>query len=380
MDICARKEPWFCKPFAFFLMLELLLFMFNSDKYFQLSGFYIPLIVALGFGVFSFIRYGYEKIQILCLALMVSLLFSMLLGGLAFNRGYLLSYLVGILLLFEFSCMDISKKTLSLITNSYIASAALISLIIIVFQQRYYQLEANRLTIQIGSNPLIDPNYLAAFLAIPFILAFYQLLRKKHRIFSLVTAAIICTGVLLTGSRGGLVAIALGAAFAFFSVIKITKKIFFILLFSGIFLVIAGAAVLPTESIERLFNIGEWLGDPSNLRRFKLWENAIRTISMKPLFGYGPLSTGEIIGNALGDFEPAHNTFFDICLQGGLVFTSMILGVMGYTFFGRRKNKLAKCICLTTAVVSIFIGAEASLYFWLNLGLAVCLVRRDSNE
>ncbi len=377
MDLNEYKESWYCKPFAVLLMLELTLYLFNGDKYFQLSGFYLPLIAALVFGLFSLIRHSYEKIHFICMALIAVFVISMINSISHLNRGYTLSYLVGMLLLLEMSCMDLSPRTLNQIKNAYILSALLISALIIIFRARYYADESNRLTIQIGSNPLIDPNYLSAYLTVPFVLAFKDILTRKNKVFPIVSALMIAFGILLTGSRGALVSIAIGSICIFFSFVKLTLskalKIFIPLI---ALLAVVAFIALPKESLDRLLNIGEWISDPSNVKRFGLWDNAIKAIAKQPLLGYGPQSTSDIVGSVLDIYEPAHNTFFDMCLHSGIAYIAVLSLIIGYILI-IKKNKAAKCICLTSLIASIFIGAESSLYLWLNLGLSVSLIRGE---
>ena len=51
MALNKTKESWHNQIFIFFLMVELVLFFLNGDQYFQLSGWYLPLLGALLFGL-----------------------------------------------------------------------------------------------------------------------------------------------------------------------------------------------------------------------------------------------------------------------------------------------------------------------------------------
>ena len=56
MHIRTKKDALNMRALVFFLTMEIALYMFNSDKYMQLSGFYLPLILAIGIGFLTIIK------------------------------------------------------------------------------------------------------------------------------------------------------------------------------------------------------------------------------------------------------------------------------------------------------------------------------------
>ena len=125
MHIRTKKDALNMRALVFFLTMEIALYMFNSDKYMQLSGFYLPLILAIGIGFLTVIKSvankrRFESIQKICIVLLAVFLLSAIVNIKNINRGYFLSYLIGICLLFELSRINFSAEMLEIIKKGYI--------------------------------------------------------------------------------------------------------------------------------------------------------------------------------------------------------------------------------------------------------------------
>ena len=392
MHIRTKKDALNMRALVFFLTMEIALYMFNSDKYMQLSGFYLPLILAIGIGFLTIIKSitnkrRLESIQKICIVLLAFFLLSAIVNIKSINRGYFLSYLVGICLLVELSRINFSAEMLEKIKNSYVFSAFVISVLILVLRKRFYALESTRLTIQIGNGDLIDPNYLAFFLICPLIICVEKVISKGIKNIYSPAMLVIFGGVFMTGSRGAFLSVAIAVIYLFFAHPRI-KQIFIHpqdkrkrrkYIFGLLVILVVGIFLIPQETMQRLFEIDTWMGDSSNVRRFELWSNAIKVIIKRPIIGYGAAHTGQIIGGVLGEFEPAHNTFLDMCLQCGGIFVVVLLLICCKIFIMKR-NKLSKSICIATLIAGIFISAEATLALWLNLGISIALIRGENDE
>ena len=382
MALNKTKESWYNQIFIFFLMVELVLFFLNGDQYFQLSGWYLPLLGALLFGIPSLLKNKYTFLRMLPIILLLVFILGCIVNFLHLDRGYTFSYLMGLAILVEFAIVRLSEKSFNKILYAYVISALVISLLILLVRQRYYDLDSTRLTIQIASNPRIDPNYLAAFLVAPFIIALDKLRDKSTKISQKILlgimTAIVALGILLTGSRGAYVSVVLGIAVLFISKKILKSKKVWKYTAAVLVLLLIVLLLLPQESKDRFFNIGAWFADRSNLRRFELWGNALKAVLHYPALGYGSVSTATIIGETIGIFEPAHNTLLDLCLQQGLLFLLLFTLICVVIVF--NKNKLARSICIATLVTGIFIGSEACFYLWFNLGLALHIVLGEKNE
>ena len=136
-----KKKPILLKLFVLFMVAQILVYFLNSDQYFQLSGMYIFLLgaIASGFVLFWISVWNkpinmYQVIIILLFACMV----TSIIGNLSSNEsGYLLSYLLLLLMTLLFSSLDIDKSDLKKLYSAYIILALIISLLIIIVHKRY---------------------------------------------------------------------------------------------------------------------------------------------------------------------------------------------------------------------------------------------------
>ncbi len=355
------------KTLEFFFTLcvfaELVLCFLNSDRYFQLSGYYYPLFGALLFGGLVSLRQKTVHInQILTIIFVFYIMLICAFNG-SYNAGYLYSYLCLLLFFYVMNSDAISSKTVYRMVCFYIIGAMIIVLLMIVFRVRYYEEVANRITIQVLGRPKIDPNYLAAYLVGPavFSLVLYFKLSKKVFIYAFIFIAV---GILLTGSRAALLALILALLpYTFYIRKRVNNRLLFgvvIVLFFVIFVTLS-----LTSDIFSRFKISG-LFDGSNYRRVELWGNAWEAIMQRPIFGYGITPSSQIIGEATGEYGPAHNTFLEIWLQTGMIglffmFFFIIMPVL------RNPSCFSKSILIGTLFTVLMISAEATLFFWINI-------------
>ena len=378
MERVKRKNVW-TSLFVAFMTLQIVSYFLNSDQYLQLPGMYIFLFCALAVGflwtILNIWRKPIRFHQGAVLVILASMAVSAIVNYSVLESGYLLSYLFLMFMTFLFCSMALSEGDLKKIGGAYVILAAIISLLIIVFHKRFYADESNRITIQLGSNPLIDPNYLGACLVGPSFLSLKAAMsEKKWRKLNWLLTALIVVGMFMTGSRGALVAWAVGvfiiACEKFFKNFSRQKLGFLIIV--GALGVVAALVVIPPAYLERMFDINTWI-DASNLRRFELWKNALDMIFKRPFFGYGLGNTVETIGNA------AHNSYLEFCAHFGLI-GGITLIVLFFRLIFKKGNVFMRALALSTAVWAIFISAEATMFFWLNMSLCILSERIEREK
>ena len=365
--------------FVIFLSAQIVFYIINDDMYLQLSGSYIFILFAFIFGLPSFLkRLSKLTVQhlIVILCVVPSVAFSTVKSGVV-ERGYFLSYIFLIMLLMYFLTLPFSNREISWISKSYVTLALIASFCIIVFQKRFYADEADRISVQLFNNPIFDPNYLGATMVAPFFISAYYALENKRaetKALWIFIGLIIAFGVFMTGSRGAMVSLASGIAIIFFGKTfnKKNRKHAFKIILGLIVVVGIIMLMLPRQFYNRLFDFDSWL-DSSNLRRFELWENAILSIIKKPLFGYGIGSTATLIG------QPAHNTFLEVCVHLGLFGGVLLIYFFVYAIFS-KNNLYVKAIAFSTLVWSIFVAAEMTLAFWLNISFCVLLTNIEKKK
>ena len=196
---------------------------------------------------------------------------------------------------------------LKFITNSFIFSGFIISLLLFIFKSEY---EIGRYTYPVFDR-LMEPNYLASYLSITFLFSIKKITLNKKIIFKILYVLIsfsVLYAMLLTGSRAAFLSTVIACIFLLFYDIKyIYLKIFLIIV---LFLIVF--FLLPQNLIDR-FVMNPYYDD-SNRIRIALWENAISFIKEKPFLGYG-VSSGE----AITSFASAHNTFLSVALNFGII-------------------------------------------------------------
>ncbi len=362
-----------------FLCLQLIFQFLNEEQYFLLSGFYLPLLGVCILGIMLTIKKinHFNGNTILAIILLMIVLLNCVLHPQHIDRGYLLTYILTFTVFFVFSLMELSHNQLKIVQFGYVLSGVIISLLMILFRVRYYELDPTRITINVFGNQKIDPNYLAGFLVAPFFLAVKGWLegeKSLQKIFYFIASVMIVFAVFLTGSRGSFLAVIVGVITILLNAkIKLSeKRMKFILLISGF--VIIGAIllvsfVIPQETISRIFDVNNWV-DSSNSRRIALWENALIAIFKSPFLGLGIYPTAQLIGQVTGEFSPAHCTYLEVWIQIGIVGVIAIV-FLAITSFYKNKNPYMRAIIVSTVVVAIFISAEANFFFWLNLILPI---------
>lgn len=378
MERKSRRPIW-TGLFVAFMCLQIISYFLNSDRYFQLPGMYVFLFCALAVGFLWTVLNIWKKpirfYQTLILVILVCMVISAVINSSALESGYLLSYLFLMFMTFLFCSMSFEEADLKKISTAYVILGAVISLLIIVFHKRFYADESNRITIQIGSNPLIDPNYLGACLVGPSFLSLKAAMSdRKWRKLNWIATALIAVGMFMTGSRGAMVAWAVGvfiiACEKFFK--NFTRKKLAFLIIVGVLGVIAAFIVIPKAYLERMFDINTWI-DASNLRRFELWKNALDMIFKRPFFGYGLGNTVQTIGNA------AHNSYLELCAHFGLIGGIALIVLFAKLIF-KKGDVFMRALILSTAVWAIFISAEATMFFWLNTSLCILSDRIEKEK
>ena len=188
-----------------------------------------------------------------------------------------------------------------------------------------------------------NPNDLALSiaLALPVCLAFMLRARGGFRKAAWALAALLMAyAVLLTYSRGGLLAllVAVGVSAWEFAVNGRRRLQVLLLGFVGLVVLSIGIPSQYGQRVETIFNPDE---DPtgSAQSRERLLRVSIETTTEHPLFGVGP-------GNfrvVSGQWQDTHNAYTQISSEGGLPALFLFLLILGRTFANiRRAKRLAK--------------------------------------
>ena len=369
------------KFFLLMIGLEIVFFFLCSDIYMQISGFYLPLLPAMVVGVIWLYK-NFWKIshyQFAFLTLFIGIILASYNSFYQNESGYLFSYIMLIFMAFILTTMDLDEKEVEFLSHCYILVGLIIAFIIEIVRYRYYALET-RYTIKIGDNPALDPNYLAAFLIGPFLLALRFVAKRETIIQKLIYigfAIIIAFGVFLTESRGGLLSVILMTLLVLIRSIKrrLNKKETIIILCALAVLTGIALILIPTKTFKRMFNISTWI-DASNKKRLGLWVNAVNAIAHRPLFGFGLAATENSFVSVTGMYGAAHNTLLELWGQVGILAIVALVDI-AIILFRKKSDWYGQVLFIGTIAVSLFISCEATLMFWLNI--AFCLILAKMN-
>ena len=282
---------------------------------------------------------------------------------------------LGMLLLFISLCgKQHDKKLLIVMIQTNYWSSFLFGLLTLVFHRSYIseKFVARQVLTLFGRQN--DPNNCAVFLAIGIAIAAYSLAAyKKMRIISIVLILVNSYGIMLTGSRMGIVILSV-IALILFLVPNSTKEFNFksfmrkaiilvLFIFIALFLVYR---YLPEASLDRLLAFDEY---SEGSGRMEKWSYALVRISERPLFGYG-WGGYDFIGSVL------HNTYLTILCDGGILGLALFLIPLFYAGFKllRKRYLLGLLILSVGLVAAFFLDAINKRFFWNTFIVSILLL------
>jgi O-antigen ligase len=251
------------------------------------------------------------------------------------------------------------------------------------------------------SSSIINPNELASILVAALVLSFglAAALRDQPlaRLGALGAGALCTAGIFLTGSRGGLVSLAV--AVAAFLVVGARWRGRFLLVVLAVALAGVGyfSYVASSETRSHVSTVGSGTG------RLDLWTVGWRMVEEEPLHGVGagnfPVSSVHYLlqpgaiertDYIVGEPKVAHNTYLELWAELGLVGLILFLILAGFCLFSALKAARsfarqgdARMEILARALFVALAGVLAADFFgsrltnkevWLLLGFAPALL------
>lgn len=232
----------------------------------------------------------------------------------------------------------------------------------------------------------LDPNDTARFLDIGFPLAAVLIDSERARPARLLAWGYFPLGlfaVVLTASRGGVVAAALALAAAALLVIR-----------SHPMRALAGAAglltlgavmvsIVPLETLERLATISEQLQGGNLNERVNIWEQGWQAFVQAPLIGSGAGSFVSAAGTA--PIDTAHNTALSIAVGGGLCALFLAAAILVLAIHTSLSLRVPLFLALTASllvwiVTSLTASAEENRTTWLLFAIIACAGRLEEEE
>lgn len=275
-----------------------------------------------------------------------------------------------------------SKSNIALINTIIIIGVTAFSILAI-----FYNINStNRVYFYILPGKSVDPNFFCATLILPTMIVYNKIMEKSvlyKKIFYFATLIIVLFAALLSGSRGGILAI-LGAT-AMYTIyilfnrrqISVLKKAILVIgILMLILLLIKLSFLLPNFIRDRLNSQSIKTDKGSN--RFIIWGNAINVYKnsgiLRQIFGYGYNSFRHVAGFG----NVAHNGFVQTLLEGGIM-GSVILINLFYTLFKyskQYKSIISFALIFACIIIGMTIEIVASRYFWNIVMYVVILGQR----
>lgn len=215
-----------------------------------------------------------------------------------------------------------------------------------------------------------DQNGFAALLFLPMGLSFGRALQqKKKRIVYAVLVLVFLFIILMTGSRGALLATFLFVlTFAFLS--QKEKRVKTMIAVVAM-LVIAYFVVLPLlpESIqERLFDDKSYKNTiDSEHNRVAFWKLGLtRIFPQNPIWGVGAGCTPLWLGRYYGRNYGMHNTYINMLCEFGILGLPMFLWMLWNLFLTKKKqgNSMEIALLVGICFIILFLDAYPKKFFW----------------
>ena len=229
-------------------------------------------------------------------------------------------------------------------------------------------IESRRVLTLFGVQP--DPNNLVALYAVATAITLYRLFfQEGNKWIHLALLLINSYGILMTGSRSGIVVLGAQFAIVFFlseanesrsskNLRRIALAVLIILAIVVLF------SYLPQEVLTRITGQDANLSFMDATGRTERWMQGIKVWLEHPFFGRG-----------WGAYE-CHSTFFTFLVDTGILGTLLFWGTVGGIAWvaWRKKGMLSILLMASGIVPALLIGAQNRRFFWNALIVPVMLI------
>ncbi len=344
--------------------IALLLSLFTQKKEFKL---YLPDVFLVGFLFFSLLSSIFSTSPYKSFAS-----FSLLIS-------YSFIYIV-------FSRLELDKKYKNFLLNLIIGITS-----VLCFFGIWFYIFGNYVRL---TSFFYWPNPFASYLLLILPISIYFLIKNKNNIkykLYLLSTVLFISSLILTGSRGAFIALALGIIFAFIiTKTRIKKSIIkstLIIIILSIILTI-GLNILKTNNFQIFYWNKEKISfsDGSTNIRLGYWQGAWDIFKDNKWAGSGLDTFGTIYPayqkNPVNAGRFAHNYYLEILSEGGilvfLLFIGFIYSIFSIGLKAKKKNNMLAYLLISTFMFLLHIGVDIGwsysanlILLWMILGLIV---------
>jgi len=312
------------------------------------------------------------------IVIMVSFFYSYE-GADTMQRIITISMNIGIILLL--SMVSYNLREINLLTKAIVYSGWL-TLVLMTFYSQVDVFGGLRLTVVVN-DVYQDPNYLTGFLIFPSLYYYYDLIEGKKKL-ALIKMSVFLVFILLTGSRGGLIALTGAILFLTFiwSISKGFKISSVVKILSGLLLCIVvfviAMNVLPEDIVNR-YNV-RTVVESGGTGRTAIWAMAIDNYSnfsiLNKLVGGGAGTITHFTGGIV-----AHNLWLESLIEVGAVGTCIF--ILFYYVYLKKAYAMKEYVVAASFLGYIIMSMSMSLFsfkpIW-NIMLLILILRNSKNQ
>lgn len=334
----------------YFLMLPLTIAVNGSGASFlklvsiPIGGYFLAWILLSGQ------KLKINVIHLLLFLYTIDLLTSMFTKPSSDMMVVLFGYVLNAGLFFCLSAVEYSERELRLFYSVQVVLLAVLVVITLWSNAQY----AERTTLTIFGQTS-DPNYFVGFFIFPMAVTVERVFRSKYRLWYFLLLCAAGYTILLSGSRGGLLAVlALALAAAVLYPKGLLRKGGALVLVIGamVLLWVAIRPFLPENILER-FSI-EAVVETRGTYRMDIWQSMLREVADSTktfLVGQGVGSQHYVFLNGRLENEVAHNHYIQALYDQGILGLLLFLGLAGAC--------IVRCAKRRPAVAAAMIGMMA---------------------
>lgn len=287
-----------------------------------------------------------------------------------------ISVLLNISVILILPMLKYNKTEIKVLKNSIVLSGWLTILLMLIYSSEF----DGRLTVVINGT-YQDPNYLTGGMIFSIVYYLEEFMIKK-KFVSLVKFSVFLIFVLLTGSRGGTIAI-LASSFFYIasriksSKIKISSILFIISLVLGLGLVFNLVISLLPDTLAQRYDISYTLAD-GGANRFNIWRVILYNFERASLFNkFFGMGAGTIRYFTYGGFV-GHNVWVESLMEIGIIGVSILFSF--YLMYIVKAYKIGEYVVFASFIGYLIMTLSMSLYsykpIW-NILLLIMILKNN---
>ena len=183
----------------------------------------------------------------------------------------------------------------------------------------------------------LNPNDLGLMLALSIPMIVYLLARRRQNpaiaLFRWAQLVLCVAAVLLTGSRGGLVATAVALVALPLTFRRFPRWQKVIAMFACLGAAVSGALLVPPETWRRFFQLGTEISEGTMTHRTQIWAASVEVFRSHAFLGVGSSAHPAAVVSIIGRPLVAHNTYLSVLVELGVPGELLLIGLLGAAFF-----------------------------------------------